>query len=171
MDRRARPADRGRMRVFSSAVLIFLLCGSAEGFETETDRFVLVAEPLLRVAASPAALAAWCGGERVEACTHFVAYRLNATCAPSPGGFAMRAAATFRPWIFLAGPEHLAHERDHIEDLRRSVASYAAALEALTFADAPPCQARAVQETAAFEEVMRLLARQSNEERHGKPRP
>ena len=132
----------------------------------ESGRFVLVAEPLLRVA-SPAALTEWCGGGAVEACTRFVAYRLTATCAPSPGGWEMRALATFRPWIFVSGPEHLAHERDHIEDIRRSVASYAAALEALTFRDAAGCQARAVGETAAFEELMRLLARQSNEERHG----
>lgn len=146
---------------------MLLLPTSVTGYEPDANEFVVVADPLLRVVPTDAHLREWCGvGGDLEACTRFIAFRLEATCAPSAEGWVMRATATFRPWIFLKNIAQLTHEREHIGDVQRSVAAHAAALEGLSFAGDEECRARSVQEAMRFGEVMRIFARQSNEARH-----
>lgn len=78
----------------------------------------------------------------------------------------IEAAATFRPWIFVRGAEHLTHEHEHIRDVERFTAQHVAGLEALSFPSGDACLQRSIQEASSFGETMRAFARRSNEERH-----
>jgi hypothetical protein len=83
-----------------------------------------------------------------------------------PAYWNLDATATFRPWIFVRGSTHLAHEHEHLRDVERFTAEHVAGLRALLFDDADHCRQRSVQEAARFGETMRVFARRSNEERH-----
>lgn len=156
------------MRVFVAAfAAILLLPETIHSYEPAANRFVVVAQPLVRVVPSEPHLREWCGVEgQIEACTRFISYRLEAVCAPAGERWTMRATATFRPWIFLRNLAQLTHEHDHIGDVKRAVAAHGAALEGLSFASGDDCRQRSIQESARFGETMREFARRSNEQRH-----
>src|SRR5687768_9744854 len=103
------------MRVISTAVvMILLLPRTTFSYEPDANRFLVVADPLVRVVPTDEHLREWCGVDgRIEACTRFIAYRLETACAPAGEGWTMRAKATFRPWIFLLNLSQAAHEHEH----------------------------------------------------------
>ena len=157
------------MRVPSVFLLILLLPAAARSYEPAATGFVTVADPLVRFVPTEKQLREWCGhpGD-YEACTRFISFRLEATCAPAGEGerWEMRAKATFRPWIFLRGATHLMHEQEHIRDVERFTAQHVAGLDAIAFRSGDDCRARSIHESARFSETMREFARRSNEERH-----
>jgi hypothetical protein len=156
------------MRVIQMVLAAILLLPSRlQSYEPDASRFVVVADPLVRVVPTADHLREWCGvSGNIEACTRFIAFRLETTCVPAADQWAMRATATFRPWIFLRNLAQLTHEHDHIGDVQRSVAGHVAALEGLSFPAAEECRARSLQEATRFGELMRVFARESNETRH-----
>lgn len=155
------------MRVLSVFIVILLLPSAVRGYEPDANEFVVVAQPLIRFVPTQQHLREWCGAPGdYEACTRFIGFRLEATCAPAGGRWTIAAAATFRPWIFVRGAEHLMHEHEHIRDVERFTAQHVAGLEALSFPSADECRQRSIQETSRFGEAMREFARRSNEERH-----
>lgn len=101
-----------------------------------------------------------------DACTRFVAWQLNATCASDSDGWRMRASATFTPWIVLYNIEQLSHELDHVGDVRRSAEQYVDELEHERFASPEECRQRTIQEAGSFEETIRRFASESNAVRH-----
>jgi hypothetical protein len=106
-----------------------------------------------------------------DACTRFVAYRLQARCESTT----IRASITFTPLIFLYNIRQLPHEGLHIDDIRRFASAYVRELEAVTFVSADRCEAETLRLAAGFGEKMREFADRSNRERHpllhpGKPR-
>lgn len=157
------------MRVLPLFPLILLLAIPARSYEPAATRFVLVASPLIRFVPTEKQLREWCGAPGAyEACTRFISFRLEGTCAPAGEGegWAMSAKATFRPWIFIRGAAHLMHEHEHVRDVERFTGQHVAGLEALEFRNADDCRARALHESASFGETMRGFARRSNEGRH-----
>ena len=155
------------MRVLSVFIVILLLPSAARSYEPDANGFVIVAPALIRSVPTRQHLREWCGAPGdYEACTRFISFRLEATCAPEADRWTMDAAATFRPWIFVRNAEHLMHEHEHIRDVERLTAQHVAGLEALSFTSADECRQRSIQEAARFGETMRDFARRSNEERH-----
>lgn len=155
------------MRVLSVLIVILLLPSVARSYEPDANGFVVVAHPLIRFVPTQQHLREWCGAAGdYEACTRFISFRLESTCAPVADRWAMEAVATFRPWIFVRGAEHLMHEHEHIRDVERFTAQHVAGLEALWFTSGDECRQRSIQEASRFGETMRAFARRSNEERH-----
>ena len=101
-----------------------------------------------------------------DACTRFVEYRLEASCALDAEGWRVHASAMFTPAIFLYDMHQLAHEHDHIRDVETSLQQYFVAIEALRFASEADCVQRTVMERHAFEKVLRAAAKKSNAMRH-----
>lgn len=148
-------------RLFVTAIIL-LHCLPAAG-----GGGVNVEQPMMTLAATKDHLRQWCGvAGSYDACTRFIAYRLEASCAAGDGGWRIQATAKFRPWIFLRNLESLAHEHEHVRDVRRSVEVYLTGLQSLPFATEGDCRARALTETAAFGTTMRGYALASNLERH-----
>ncbi|HYC91204.1 MAG TPA: hypothetical protein VEO54_18435 [Thermoanaerobaculia bacterium] len=148
------------MRRLSTPLAIILLhCLAAAGGER-----VNVGQPMMTVAPTTEHLRQRCGVEgNYDACTRFVAYRLDAACTDE-GRIA--ATATFRPWIILRNLHSLSHEHEHIGDVRRSVEAFLTGLESLRFSSAEECRARVLEERASFGTTMRAYALASNLERH-----
>jgi hypothetical protein len=104
-----------------------------------------------------------CGSAReFDACTRFVAYRLDVTCASRK----MEAVVTFRPIIFLYNIQQLSHEQCHIEDIRKFAAAYVTDIEQETFETDSQCRAEAQREMDSFPARMLGFATRSNHERH-----
>jgi len=161
----ARPC--AAMRALSVFLVILLLPSIARSYEPEANGFVIVAQPLIRYVPTQQHLREWCGAPgEFEACTRFIGFRLEASCGPAGDQWILDATATFRPWIFVKGSAHLAHEHEHIRDVERFTAEHVAGLRALLFADADHCRQRSIHEAARFGETMKAFARRSNEERH-----
>jgi hypothetical protein len=155
------------MRVLPVFLVILLLPSIARSYEPAAIGFVIVAQPLIRYVPTQQHLRDWCGAPgEFEACTRFIGFRLEASCTPAGRQWIMEATATFRPWIFVRGSAHLAHEHEHIRDVERFTAEHVAGLRGLMFADADHCRQRSIHEAAQFGEAMRVFARRSNEERH-----
>lgn len=155
------------MRVLSVFMVMLLLPSAASSYEPDSNGFVAVAQPMIRFVPTQQHLREWCGAPGdYEACTRFISFRLEATCAPAADRWTIEAAATFRPWIFVRGAEHLTHEHEHIRDVERFTAQHVAGLEALSFSSGDECRQRSIQEASSFGETMRAFARRSNEERH-----
>ena len=113
-----------------------------------------------------------CSGEvDFDACTRFVAYRLEAHCESRN----IHASVTFTPLIFLYNIRQLPHEGLHIDDIRRFASEYVSELEGRAFGSADQCEAETLRLEAGFGEKMREFADRSSRERHpllhpGKPR-
>jgi hypothetical protein len=105
-----------------------------------------------------------CGsGYEIDACTRFVAYRLDASCDPHR---ALRASVTFRPMIFLYNVEQLTHEKLHIEDIRRFADAYVTDIEQKPFETESQCRDAATIAMDHFGATMQSFAVRSNLERH-----
>ena len=155
------------MRVLVVALVILLLPSIARSYEPAAAGFVIVAQPLIRYVPTQQHLREWCGAPgEFEACTRFIGFRLESSCAPAGDQWTLEATAVFRPWIFVRGATHLAHEHEHIRDVERFTAEHVAGLRALAFAEADHCRQRSILEAARFGETMKVFARRSNEERH-----
>lgn len=109
-----------------------------------------------------------CGAQAgyYDACTRFIAYRLNASCLQRGEEFGIAASVTFRPWILLKNLHQLDHEYLHVGDIGRYAADYVTELERIAFKTQSQCEGEALQEMAKFGETMRGFALRSNRERH-----
>jgi hypothetical protein len=101
-----------------------------------------------------------------DACTRFVAFRLEATCSPAPDGFRVSASATFLPWVLMRNIRQLGHEQEHIADVRVSVSRYLEELEGRVFRTGADCEQSVLSERALFGERLRGYAIESNQARH-----
>ena len=125
---------------------------------------VIVSEPVTRLVPTMKHLRDQCGA--AEACTRFVAYRLEASCAPDDSGWRVHASATFKPWILLYNMQHLSHELEHISDIHGFVLDHVNVIEAESFEAQSDCQQRALVAQSGFESVLRAAAMRSNALRH-----
>jgi hypothetical protein len=152
---------------FSHVVtLAFILLHCLDATAAAGDN-VSVLTPLTKTTSSVDELRDLCQGPgRYDACTRMIAYRLEAHCAPRGDAWTLDATARFRPWIFLHNPQRLTHEKEHVEDIRRSAERYVLGLESLTFASRAACESRGLAERAAFEMNMAGFALESNLARH-----
>src|SRR6476659_3980613 len=111
-----------RYRIAFLAAALASLCASAFA---SPDPAVVVAKPLLKVMNNVQRLREVCTSDGdFDACTRFVAFRLNAVCARAGDGWSIEASATFRPWIFLYNMGSLSHEQLHIDDIRTYTQRY-----------------------------------------------
>lgn len=92
-----------------------------------------------------------------DACTRFVAYRLEASCS---GRHAV-AAATFRPLIFLYNIHELSHEYEHIEDIRAFAERFVTNVEQRTFDSETECRDEMRLATTEFAERLAAAATDS----------
>jgi hypothetical protein len=108
-----------------------------------------------------------CGASgNYDACTRFVAWKLDASCVPEKDGWGIHATASFTPWIVLLNIEKLSHELEHVRDVTRSAQQYAEELEGQRFASEADCRGRSIREAASFEDAVRRFAEESNALRH-----
>jgi hypothetical protein len=101
-----------------------------------------------------------------DACTRFVAWKLEAGCEREGEEWRMRPTAAFTPWIVLYNIRQLSHELEHIKDVRQWTEAYAVGLERLRFASDAECRARTLQESGGFEATIRGFAAASNALHH-----
>ncbi len=124
---------------------------------------VIVQPPSTTIVANLPGLHDVCGSAaNYDACTLFVAYRLNVTCREAQ----MNASVTFKPMVFLYNLGQLPHEQLHIDDLKRFASQYVGGLEARTFASNTECEEESIRLAAGFGSKMREFALRSNLERH-----
>ncbi len=105
----------------------------------------------------------WCTSDsKVDACTVFVAYRLETSCSESGPSWKMHASATFRPMILLYHMHQLAHEQLHIADVTKSVTRYVGSLADPEFATAAACEQAGLEARSGFADQMREFAWESS---------
>ena len=146
-----------------AAFLSVILLHCAAAFAAET----VVQPPTAVLVSTLEKLHALCGPDgEFDACTRFVAYRLQATCLPQGASASINASVTFKPLIYLYNIRQLPHEQLHIDDIRGFAASYVAEIESLRFASREQCEAEALQAVGEFGTTMRQFAIRSNRLRH-----
>jgi hypothetical protein len=124
----------------------------------------VLVEPVVVKLVSLDRVRAVCGtGRELDACTRFVAYRLDASCDPHG---ALRASVAFRPMIFLYNVQELTHEKLHIEDIRRFADAYVTDIEQKPFESESQCRDAATIAMDRFGATMQSFAMRSNLERH-----
>ena len=101
-----------------------------------------------------------------DACTRFVAYRLEATCYETEARWSLDVSATFRPYIILYNIQQLAHEQQHISDVRRAVEQYLLHIANVPFESRGACEASAFTARETFGDRMRDFAAASNAALH-----
>jgi len=118
---------------------------------------VIVQTPMIRTVTLQK-LPELCGaGTGYDACTIFVAYRLEAVC----DGRRASARVTFRPLIYLHDIHRLAHENYHIEDIRRLAAAYVTDIEQKEFDTESQCRSETAIRMETFGATMQGFARES----------
>ena len=144
------------------AIALLLLTASASAAER-----VVVAAPMIKVVSNPDLLRGFCSSDAdFDACTRFVAFRLQTSCLANDDRWSIDASATFRPWIVLYNLHSLAHEWLHIDDIRTMTERYVDALGRETFATRDRCEASALAASTNFEQMIREFAQRSNAARH-----
>lgn len=144
------------------AIALLLITASASAAER-----VVVAPPMLKVVINAHLLRDFCSSEAdFDACTRFVAFRLQASCVPGHDRWSIEASATFKPWIVLYNLHSLAHEKLHIDDVRTMTERYVDTLGRESFATRDRCEASALAASTNFEQTIREFALRSNAERH-----
>ena len=144
----------------------FLLCMLLHAVTASASQLTVEA-PLIKVVNSRVDLRELCRLEgHYDACTAFVGFRLEASCALEGDAWKVSASARFRPWIFLDNISRLSHEHEHIADVRQSLESHLAMLEGMRFGSEAACRAKILDESAAFGTAMRDWALRSNLEHH-----
>jgi hypothetical protein len=118
---------------------------------------VIVQPPLVKAVSLPWVHTACGDGADFDACTQFVAYRLNASC----DGSKIHASVTFRPLIFVYNFQQMTHEWAHIDDVRTYCAGYVNDLEQRRFETESECRDAATLASATFGERMREFAGRS----------
>jgi hypothetical protein len=115
-------------------------------------------QPVMVRAVPLSAVHSACGNEGdFEACTRFVAYRLDAECA----GRKLHASVTFRPVVFVFDLHQLTHEYTHVDDVRAYATEYASQIEEMTFDSDEQCRDAALSAAGRFGETMREFAGRS----------
>lgn len=128
---------------------------------------LLVGPPITTLVAATDQLVEMCGASGTyDACTRFVAYRLEASCYESNGAWAIDATATFRPFIVLRNIRQLQHEQEHIGDVRTTAERYLVHLANLRLDSPAACEAAAFAARSSFPERMRAFADASTALRH-----
>lgn len=151
-------------RVILSMMLMFASASILRAEEPELD--VLVREPIIRFVRRPD-LPAHCGTDaKIHACTAFAGQRLACACEAIDDGWRIDAHAQVIPVMYILGPDHVIHERDHVEDVRTSVVAYVSMLGALRFGSAGECRAEADRRMAGFAGVMDGFKLESQHARH-----
>lgn len=146
---------------------IWLLVSTDSILRAEEPRHdVLMREPLVmfvrRLELQP-----HCGPDsKIRACTAFAGRRLICACHRDGDAWRMEAGVQFIPVMYLSSPEHVMHERDHINDIRRSVESYVAELRSKRFDSAHACADESSRRSASFVSVMDEFIVQSQLKRH-----
>jgi hypothetical protein len=123
---------------------------------------VIVQTPTIRLVPLQTVHNACGAAGEYDACTRFVAYRLDAVCT----GGRVRATVTFRPLIFLYDIHQMTHEKLHIEDIRRFADAYVTDIEQKAFETDSQCCAEMFSAIGNFDATMRAFAERSNLERH-----
>ena len=141
------------MIVLLSIIVLQPLASAAES---------VVTVPPPRFAPTQAALHEWCGPGKFEACTRFVGYRLEAAC----DGARLQAVARVTALIRIRDGKLIAHEQEHIREVRETMDRHLRNLESTPFADALQCQAAALRETSSFAESMRAFTQASTLRMH-----
>jgi hypothetical protein len=155
------------MRFLFVVLLIVLQAPSAIAAESVT-----VLEPITSVVANRDRLRELCVVDgRYDACTRFIAFRIDGSCVPDGQKWRIDASASFRPFILLWNLRSLSHEQEHVGDLRRSVGGLMAGLGSIAFESRDGCAARLTAEQGAFGDTLRTFATASNLERHPSLRP
>jgi hypothetical protein len=150
------------MRFFLPAAFIVLHCLTALGSERVT-----IEKPIVSIAASAAHLREFCAADgSYDACTRFVAFRLEGACFASGDAWRASGTATFRPFIVLRNLRSSSHEMLHVEDVQRSVDLLLVGLAETRFDSESACNARVATETGAFGRTMQRFALESNLARH-----
>ena len=127
---------------------------------------VIVQPPATSIVPSLQSLHDICGDGNFDACTLFVAYRLDVQCVTRNGTPAMNASVTFRPLVFVYNIRQLPHEMLHVEDVRHFSSQYVDAIATVPLQSDQECRAQSMQLAAAFGDRIREFALRSNLERH-----
>ena len=127
---------------------------------------VIVQPPATSIVSSLPRLHEICGPGSFDACTRFVAYKLDVQCVTRAGVPAMNASVTFRPMIFVYNIRQLPHEIMHVEDVRRFSSQYVDGVASVPFTSDQECQDESIRLAAAFGDRVREFALRSNLERH-----
>ena len=142
-------------------LLSLMMLTSVEGAE------LLIPRPLVHLVRR-ADLPRVCNTEvRVEGCTAFAGQVLTCACERAGDGWGIAARAQFIPVLYLLGPDHVAHERDHIGDIESSLRQFLRALEGERFESLTLCQSFAQSEQRSFVATMDGFKIDSNVRRHG----
>ena len=109
----------------------------------------------------------WCEARGTyDACTVFVQYGLAASCEVDGDRWKIHASAAFTPRILLYNLHELAHELDHIDDVRHYASTYLEHLEQRRFESAGDCRQKTLDAMGGFGDTMRGFALRSNMMRH-----
>ena len=127
---------------------------------------VIVQPPSATIVPTLQGLHEVCGPGAFDACTLFVAYRLDVHCVTGERGAAMNASVTFKPMVLLHDIRQMPHELMHVDDVRTFAAQYVGELESRTFESDRLCEEEALRLTAGFGDRIRGFARRSNLMRH-----
>lgn len=122
-----------------------------------------------RVVTTRAELVKVCGtSNRVFGCTSFVGQTLTCACERVGDSWRIRGTAQFIPFVFIYSKQMdgIAHEKDHINDIRGWAGEYLRDLEARIHVSIEECDRAAASETASFVGRMNDWKVRSNEERH-----
>jgi hypothetical protein len=127
---------------------------------------VVVQPPATSIVSSLTRLHDICGPGSFDACTRFVAYRLDVQCVTRSGEPAMNASVTFRPMIFVYNIRQLPHEMLHVDDVRLFASQYVNQIESVPLKSDQECQEQSIRLAAGFGDRIREFALRSNLERH-----
>lgn len=126
-----------------------------------------VLPPRVRLVKSEVRLNQICGVEwKLDGCTKFVGYRLTPSCTNDTTGWRISASVRFTPWAYILKGEVMAHENDHIADIRQSIEQYLGELEQMVFPSPHVCWDSAAFARSSFESRFRQFARDSQAKRH-----
>lgn len=127
---------------------------------------VIVQPPATSIVPSLQGLHEICGPGSFDACTLFVAYKLDVQCVTRNGAPAMNASVTFRPMVFVYNIRQLPHEMMHVEDVRHFSSQYVDTIASVPFRSDAECREESSRLIAAFGDRIREFALRSNLERH-----
>jgi hypothetical protein len=122
-----------------------------------------------RIIANRSELVQACGTtNRVFGCTSFVGQTLTCTCERVGESWHIRGAAQFIPYvsIYARQMDGIAHESDHVNDIRTWLADYLQELESRRYSSSDECDRDALSESGSFKSRMDAWKVRSNEDRH-----
>jgi hypothetical protein len=102
-----------------------------------------------------------CGKGVFDACTKFVGYGLRLNCSATGEVWNINGWAEFTPMILLFNPGRLAHERRHIEDVKRSAERYLYDLQSENYNSFGQCEEAAFNERLVFKKRLYDFAQES----------